>query len=95
MIDFGTSLFYDASAPLTERVGTPNYIAPEVIDKNYGSECDIWSIGVIVYILLCGDPPFTGQTDELILQKIKEGNPDYENKGFSDLAIDFMKKLLS
>ena len=63
IIDFGTSLFYDNEVPLTERVGTPNYIAPEVIDKNYGAECDVWSIGVIVYILLCGDPPFTGITD--------------------------------
>jgi calcium-dependent protein kinase len=87
-------LFYDHSAPLQERVGTPNYIAPEVIDKNYGAECDIWSIGVIVYILLCGEPPFTGPTDDDILVKIKEGKPDWDNRGFSELAIDFMKSLL-
>lgn len=63
MIDFGTSLVYDPNQKLAEKLGTPYYIAPEVLNKNYSSKCDIWSCGVITYILLSGVPPFNGQTD--------------------------------
>lgn len=63
IIDFGTSLVYDPNKKLDEKLGTPYYIAPEVLGKSYGSKCDIWSIGVIVYILLSGIPPFNGKDD--------------------------------
>ena len=54
IIDFGTSLVYDPSKPLDEKLGTPYYIAPEVLNTSYNSKCDIWSVGVITYILLSG-----------------------------------------
>lgn len=63
IIDFGTSLVYDPNKQLDEKLGTPYYIAPEVLNKNYGEKCDIWSCGVICYILLSGQPPFNGQSD--------------------------------
>jgi len=63
IIDFGTSLVYDPNKKLDEKLGTPYYIAPEVLNKNYDSKCDIWSCGVITYILLSGMPPFNGQSD--------------------------------
>jgi len=63
IIDFGTSLVYDPNKNLDEKLGTPYYIAPEVLNKNYNSKCDIWSCGVICYILLSGMPPFNGQSD--------------------------------
>jgi len=48
-------------------------MAPEVIDGNYDEKCDIWSCGVILYILLCGYPPFNGSSDKEIMKKVKAG----------------------
>lgn len=55
--DFGLSAIYGKSK-LQERVGTPLYMAPEVINRNYSEKCDIWSIGVILFVLFSGEPPF-------------------------------------
>jgi calcium-dependent protein kinase len=60
IIDFGTSQTFSPGEELTQKFGTPYYIAPEVLKKKYNEKCDIWSIGVILYILLCGYPPFNG-----------------------------------
>ena len=64
IIDFGTSQKFEKGKDLTQKFGTPYYIAPEVLKKKFGEKCDIWSIGVILYILLCGYPPFNGQNDK-------------------------------
>ena len=60
IIDFGTSLIHKKDTLLDEMLGTPYYIAPEVLKRGYNSKCDIWSCGVIAYILLAGRPPFSG-----------------------------------
>ncbi len=60
LADFGTATFFFKNKPLTDVCGTPYYIAPEVLKGNYNEKCDIWSTGVIAYLLLCGKPPFTG-----------------------------------
>jgi calcium-dependent protein kinase len=60
LTDFGTATFFCKTKPLTDVLGSPYYIAPEVIRGNYNEKCDIWSVGVIVYLLLCGRPPFKG-----------------------------------
>lgn len=98
IIDFGTSLVYDPSKPLDEKLGTPYYIAPEVLNKSYSSKCDIWSVGVITYILLSGQPPFNGQTDQEIMKKVRTGKFDFADKcwnSISDNAKDFIRKLLT
>ena len=58
--DFGTAVFSDPNKKLKDLVGTPYYMAPEVIDGKYDQKCDVWSCGVILYILLSGSPPFNG-----------------------------------
>jgi len=68
IIDFGCSLVYDDSKENDDKLGTPYYIAPEVISKKYGPKCDVWSCGVIAYILLSGIPPFNGSNDKEILK---------------------------
>jgi calcium-dependent protein kinase len=56
---------------MQQKLGTPYYIAPEVLDKKYDEKCDVWSCGVILYILLCGFPPFNGPNDTVIMEKVK------------------------
>ncbi len=71
MIDFGLSMYYDDTKvnekgeklSMKTKAGTPYYIAPEVLLGNYDMSCDIWSSGVILFILLSGVPPFYGNTD--------------------------------
>lgn len=67
IIDFGTSGVFDPEQKMQQKYGTPYYIAPEVLGNSYDEKCDLWSIGVILYILLCGYPPFNGANDEQII----------------------------
>ena len=98
IIDFGTSLVYDPNKQLDEKLGTPYYIAPEVLNKNYGEKCDIWSCGVICYILLSGQPPFNGQSDQEIMKKVRAGAFTFDDKAWnniSDRCKDFITQLLT
>ena len=97
IIDWGTARFFDKNKKMNKISGTPYYIAPEVLFEKYDEKCDIWSCGIIMYILLCGYPPFNGENDSEILAKIKLGKfsfPDEEWEHVSEGAKDLIKKLL-
>lgn len=64
VIDFGLSRVFNKDKKMNQRLGTPYYVAPEVLKKKYDEKCDIWSIGIILHILLTGNPPFLGRNDE-------------------------------
>jgi len=95
--DFGTSKMVEKGAIQRKLVGSSYYIAPEVIKKNYNEKCDIWSCGVIMYILLSGRPPFGGDDDREIMENVKKGKYDLESSPFNKVsksALDLIKKLL-
>ncbi|KAM0828773.1 hypothetical protein ACQ4PT_067323 [Festuca glaucescens] len=97
VIDFGLSVCFKPGERFSEIVGSPYYMAPEVLKRNYGQEIDIWSAGVILYILLCGVPPFWAETDEGIAQAIIRSRIDFEREPWpkvSDNAKDLVGKML-
>ncbi len=82
---------------MTEKVGTPYYIAPEVLNKRYTKACDLWSVGVITYILLSNTPPFNAATDVEVLEVVKTGKFDFSApiwESISASAKDFISQLL-
>ena len=95
--DFGTSKMFEKGAVQRKLVGSSYYIAPEVLKKHYDEKCDIWSCGVIMYILLSGRPPFAGDNDKEIMDKVRIGKYDLEDPPFDKLSgagKDLIKKLL-
>ncbi|RAL54286.1 hypothetical protein DM860_001414 [Cuscuta australis] len=95
--DFGLSVFYKPGQYLSDVVGSPYYVAPEVLHKFYGPEIDVWSAGVILYILLCGVPPFWAETDNGIFKQIMKGKVDFESEpwpSISESAKDLIKRML-
>jgi len=71
IIDFGLSRIFDEkNHSMDSKVGTAYYVSPEILAGDYDEKCDIWSSGVILYILLTGDPPFNGENDNVIYRKI-------------------------
>jgi len=96
--DFGLSKIVGQQMMMQTACGTPSYVAPEVLNASgYGKEVDMWSIGVITYILLCGFPPFYGDTVPEIFEQIMEANFDYPEEYWGTVtkeAKDFINKLL-
>ena len=97
IVDFGTAVTIEKRKKLKLATGTRFYMAPEVFEGNYSEKCDIWSIGVICYMLLCGKNPFVGRNHGEIYHDIKEGVKFDEGdwNGISDDAKTFVEYLLT
>ncbi|KAJ0971077.1 hypothetical protein J5N97_019036 [Dioscorea zingiberensis] len=98
MIDFGLSDFVRPDERLNDVVGSAYYVAPEVLHRSYSTEADIWSIGVITYILLCGSRPFWAQTESEIFRAVLRAHPNFDGPPWPSLspeAKDFVKRLLN
>jgi calcium-dependent protein kinase len=78
VIDFGSSTFFQRGQRFSDMVGTPCYMAPEVWMRNYGPEADVWSAGVLLYVLLSGRYPFWADTQLEIAEEVLHGHLDLE-----------------
>ncbi|RWW48623.1 hypothetical protein BHE74_00045290 [Ensete ventricosum] len=91
-------IYRHADERLNDIVGSAYYVAPEVLHKSYSTEADMWSIGVIVYILLCGSRPFWARTESGIFRSVLRADPNFDDTPWpavSPEAKDFVKRLLN
>ena len=98
IIDFGLSANITEADILHDVIGTPYYIAPEMLSGNYSKVVDCWSLGVILYMLLSGTPPFNGKTNEEILMNVYSGSFTFRPKAFKNVsngAKDLIARLLT
>ncbi|GMY11729.1 CDPK-related kinase 5 [Fagus crenata] len=97
-IDFGLSDYVKPDQKLNDIVGSAYYVAPEVLHRSYSTEADVWSIGVIAYILLCGSRPFWARTESGIFRTVLKADPSFDEPPWPSLsaeAKDFVKRLLN
>ncbi|XP_061367148.1 CDPK-related kinase 5-like isoform X2 [Gastrolobium bilobum] len=97
-IDFGLSDFVRPDERLNDIVGSAYYVAPEVLHRSYTTEADVWSIGVIAYILLCGSRPFWARTESGIFRAVLKADPSFDEAPWPSLSLeakDFVKRLLN
>jgi len=98
LIDFGLARRHDRNdGPMSNPVGTAYYMAPELLKGRYDSACDVWSAGVVAYIMLCGYPPFNGSTDSEIQDATRRGRLHFAGGAWltkSDDCVDFVRCLL-
>jgi len=98
LIDFGFSKFFQEGQTMDESLGTITYVAPEVLGKKYAQgSCDLWSMGVIVFILLSGYMPFMASSDAAIVRAIRRGSYHMHDSrwgGITKAAKDFVRRLL-
>ncbi|CAN1164758.1 CDPK-related kinase 4 [Linum perenne] len=98
MIDFGLSDYVRPDQRLNDIVGSAYYVAPEVLHRSYSVEADMWSIGVITYILLCGSRPFWARTESGIFRSVLRADPNFNDSPWPSVtpeAKDFVKRLLN
>jgi serine/threonine protein kinase len=90
--------FVFADERLNDIVGSAYYVAPEVLHRSYSTEADMWSIGVITYILLCGSRPFWARTESGIFRSVLRADPNFDDSPWASIspeAKDFVKRLLN
>jgi calcium-dependent protein kinase len=88
VIDFGLACKFSADQVLTTKAGTPYYVAPQVLAGKYDQSSDMWSLGVIMYVVLCGYPPFYGESDADVLAKVRLGNFSFNAADWKNVSED-------
>lgn len=88
VIDFGLACKFADGQFLKTKAGTPYYVAPQVLSGKYGPESDVWSLGVIMYVLLCGYPPFYGENDNEVLAKVRLGSVNFTPADWKQVSDD-------
>jgi len=98
IVDFGLAKRCKDGEYFSTCMGTAMYVAPQVLEQKYTKKCDLWSLGVLLYIMLSGEPPFIGRSNSDTLQQVKQGTvkfrPEYWAK-ISDTAKEFVRQLLT
>merc|ERR1712206_26406 len=88
VIDFGLACEFTPGQFLKTKAGTPYYVAPQVLAGKYNELADVWSLGVIMFVLLCGYPPFYGDTDADVLAKVRLGSYTFNPKDWKQVSAD-------
>ncbi|KAG7350803.1 calcium/calmodulin-dependent protein kinase-like protein [Nitzschia inconspicua] len=99
IIDFGLSRFHNDKGLMKSRVGTIYYVAPEVLSApSYTTKCDVWSVGVVTYVLLCGYPPFNAGNERLTYDLVTDGDLKFPSPAWDHIspeAICFIQRLMT
>lgn len=98
LCDFGFAQFYRTDERLNRLVGTPHFWAPEVFRQNYGPKCDVWSCGVLAFLLFVRELPFDGKTAQAVCRQVMRRQDHFENDGWSRISKEgktFVEKLLA
>jgi len=98
LIDFGTSRRFSPESPLKTKVCTLQYAAPEILARNtepYTEKCDVWSLGVCLFVMFCGVPPFTADTDSQVMKRVRKGKFKFEPKEYWEEKSQDVKSLIS
>lgn len=96
IIDFGLSAQFQPGKPMTSRVGSADYVAPEVLQGKYDEKSDVWSCGIVLYTMLCGRPAFYSRSDVETLRKVRNDEVTFEGRTWpevSDGAKQFISRL--
>lgn len=93
LIDFGFATRFREKR-LNSTVGTPYYVAPEVLSKNYSKECDVWSLGVLLYMMVFAEPPFKGRNNAMIFEQVKRKEIRFDGKRSMSASPELKKLIL-
>lgn len=95
IIDFGMAKAIRLMGTETEVVGSPHYVAPEVLNESYNNKCDLWSIGVLTYFMLTGEPPFDDEDEDVLMEKIKNEELKINPKLFKGISLNAKEFVMS